>query len=92
MSAANDLAERRARLVAAADLERLKIGLAWRDVRHAFAPVPDVGRRSPMRSFVVRAIGFALPIVGIRRVGRTLRVAGAAIAIWRVVRAWRSPG
>jgi hypothetical protein len=45
-----------------------------------------------MRSFIVRAIGFALPIIGIRRMGRTLRVAGTAIAIWRVVHAWRSPG
>ena len=32
MSNATDLAEKRARLVAAADLERLKLGLAWRDI------------------------------------------------------------
>ena len=92
MSEAADLAERRARLVAAADLERLKIGLAWRDVRHAIAPAPDVSRRSRFRPYVVGAIRYGLPLLGIRRMGRLLRVAGTALVIWRATRAWRSLG
>ena len=92
MSADLDLAERRARLVAAADLERMKLGLAWRDVRHAIAPIPDVGRRSRVRPYVVRAIGFALPLVGMRRMGKTLRIAGLALAIWRATQAWHRLG
>ena len=92
MSDAADLAERRARLVAAADLERLKLGLAWRDVRRAIAPPPDLARRSRVRPYVVRAIGLALPLMGFRRMGRVLRVAGAALAIWRATRAWRALG
>ena len=44
MSNATDLAEKRARLVAAADLERLKLGLAWRDVRVAIASVSSSAR------------------------------------------------
>ena len=90
MSADLDLAERLARLVAAADLERLKLGLAWRDVKNAVAPIPDVGRRSRFRPYVVRAIGYALPLIGMRRMGRTLRIAGAALAVWRAARAWQS--
>ena len=92
MSGALDLEERRARLVAAAELERLKLGLAWRDVKHAIAPIPDVGRRSRVRPYVVRAIGFALPLVGMARMGRMLRIAGAALAVWRAARMWQGHG
>jgi len=90
MSAATDLGERRARLVAAADLERMKLELAWRDVKRAIAPAPDIGRRARVRPYVVRAVGFALPVLGFRRMGRLLRVGGAALAIWRASRAWRN--
>ena len=89
MSAELDLAERRARLVAAADLERMKLAIAFRDVRRAIAPVPDIARRARVRPYVVRAVGYALPLIGFRRMGRMLRFAGAALAIWRASRAWR---
>ena len=89
MSVSSDLAEKRARLVAAADLERMKLGLAWHGIRVAIAPAPDVDRRSRVRPYVVRAIGFALPVLGYRRMGRTLRTAGAVLAIWRAATAWR---
>ena len=90
MSIAADLAEKRARLVATADLERMKLGLAWHEVRVAIAPAPDVGRRSRVRPYVVRALGFALPLLGYPRMGRALRTAGAVLAIWRAATAWRS--
>ena len=70
MSVDIDLSERREWLVAASDLERLKLSLAWRDVRHAIAPPPDIGRRARFRPYVVSAIGYALPLVGYRRIGR----------------------
>lgn len=89
MNATEDLIERRARLVAAADLQRLKLGLAWRDARLAIAPTPDAARRSRMRPYVMRAMGIALPVIGFRRMGRVLRTAGAALAIWRAATAWR---
>ena len=54
-----------------------------------FMPMPDVGRRARVRPYVVRAVGYALPLLGFRRMGRMLRVAGAALAIWRASRAWR---
>jgi len=89
MSGATDLGERRARLVAAADLERMRLALAWRDLRREIAPPPDPARRSRVRPYVVRAVGYALPLLGFRRVGRALRIAGAALAVWRATRAWR---
>ena len=84
-----DLLERRARLVAAADLERMRLALAWRDAKRAIAPRPDPGRRAHLRPYVVRAFGYALPLLGFRRMGRVLRFAGAALAVWRATRAWR---
>lgn len=86
MNGMADLDERRARLVASADLERLKIGVAWHDVRAALAPSSDPGR---MRPFVLRTIGFALPLLGYRRMGRTLRVIAVGVAVWRAMTAWR---
>lgn len=90
MSVSSDLAEKRARLVAATDLERMKLRLAWHDIRVSIAPAPDADRRSRVRPYVLRAIGFALPVVGYRRMGRALRTAAAALAIWRAATAWRS--
>jgi len=90
VSVSSDLAEKRARLVATADLERMKLALAWHDIRVAIAPAPDADRRGRVRPYVMRAIGFALPVIGYRRMGRTLRIAGAALAIWRAATAWRN--
>ena len=84
-----DLEERRARLVAACDLDRMRLALAWRDARRAIAPPIDPARRARFRPYVVRAIGFALPLLGFRRMGRVLRVAGAGLAVWRATSAWR---
>jgi hypothetical protein len=89
VSDALDLTERRARLVAACDLERMRVALAWRDTRRAILPPADPRRQARFRPYVVRAVGYALPFVGFRRMGRVLRVAGAALALWRASRAWR---
>ena len=86
MNGTTDLDERRVRLVAAADLERLKLGVAWHDVRTAIAPAPGPRR---LRPFVLRTIGFALPLLGYRRMGKTLRMVAVGVAVWRTLTAWR---
>ncbi len=87
MSGPLDLDERRDRLVATADLERLRLGVAWHDVRNAIAPPSDPRR---LRPFVLRTIGFALPLLGYRRMGKTLRMLAIGVAVWRTVTAWRN--
>jgi hypothetical protein len=86
MSVAPDLDEQRVRLVAACSLERVKLGVAWHDVRRAIAPPSHPGRLRPV---VLRTIGYALPLLGYRRMGRTLRILAVGVAIWRAVTAWR---
>lgn len=86
MSGPSDLDEQRVRLVAACSLERVKLGVAWHDVRRAIAPPSQPGR---LRPAVLRTIGYALPLLGYRRMGRTLRILAVGVAIWRAVTAWR---
>ncbi|MCC7114788.1 MAG: hypothetical protein IT520_10445 [Burkholderiales bacterium] len=86
---ADDLAEKRARLVAASELERLRMAGAWRDARLALSPPADPARRTRVRPWVVRAVGYALPVFGYRRLGRALQVAGIGLAIYRAFGSWR---
>lgn len=87
MSRGADLDDQRARLVAACSLERVKLGLAWHDMRRAVS-LPTNSRE--LRPFVLRSVAYALPLLGYRRMGKTLRVLAIGLAIWRTVAAWRS--
>lgn len=87
MTAASDLDDKRMRLVAACDLERVKVRLAWQDVRGAVAPQTGLRRARP---WVLRTIGYALPLVGYRRMGTALRFAAVGLAVWRAVSSWRA--
>lgn len=86
----DDLAERKARLVAQSDLQRMQALLAWHTARRFVAP-PGAGERSSMsRSIASTMVGFALPLVGAGRLRgalRTLSIVGAVLRIWR---AWRT--
>ena len=87
MSGPSTLEDRRTRLVAACDLERVNLRLAWQDVRGAVAP--EVGARRA-RPWVLRTIGYALPLIGYRRMGTALRFAAVGLAVWRAVSSWRA--
>jgi hypothetical protein len=52
----------------------------------------DAARRARARPRVMRAVDFALPVMGYRRMGRALRTAGAARSIWRENGDWRAFG
>lgn len=87
MTGTTDLDDKRLRLVAACDLERMKLRLAWEDVRGAVAP--RIGGHR-VRPWVLRALGYALPLVGYRRMGTTLRVLAIGVAVWRAATSWRA--
>ena len=90
MSSRDELSERRARLVAQCELERMRVHAAFRDAENALLPASDPLRRARVRPWVVRLVGLALPLVGFHRLGRMLRVAGTGLAVYRAVSGWRS--
>lgn len=90
MSARAELAERRARLVAQCELERMRVRAAFHDAETALLPPADPLRRARLRPWVVRLVGIALPLVGFHRLGRMLRVAGTGLAVYRAISSWRS--
>lgn len=86
----DDLAERKARLVAQSDLQRMQALLAWHTARRIVAP-PSTGERSAMsRSVAATVIGLALPLVGAGRLRGVLRTLSIAATVLRVWRAWRA--
>jgi hypothetical protein len=86
---AQTLADRKALLVARADLDRARIALAVQEVRAIVSPRPEPDRLEAYRSKAKWALGLAIPLLGRRRLGRWLRVASLALVAFRVARAWR---
>ena len=62
-----DLAERKARLVAQSDLQRMQAMLAWHTIRRAVSPPPPSERSPASRSVATTIIGLALPLFGAGR-------------------------
>jgi hypothetical protein len=90
MSTLDDLADRKAILVATAELQRLEMTLAWRDIRGAVSPAPSPDRALWARPKVAAFLSFALPLVGARRLGRAVRLLSFGLMALRAVRGWRS--
>ena len=90
MKAASDLAERKARLIAQSDLQRMQAMLAWHSARRIIAP-PRAADRSPMaRSIATTLIGMALPLLGPGRMRGILRTFSIAATGLRLFRSWRA--
>jgi hypothetical protein len=90
MTPPDSLAERKARLVAQSDLQRMQAMLAWHTARSIMSP-PAAGERSGMsRSIATTLIGIALPLIGARKLRGTMRVLTVAATALRLFRAWRA--
>ena len=84
------LARRKSLLVAQSHLHRLQAGMAWYDVKQVVSPPrapPDRGDRA--RSFAATLMFLAIPVVGLARLGRIMRVLSASVMVMRVVRGFR---
>jgi len=90
MTPAPDLAERKARLVAQSDLQRMQALLAWHSARHIIAPPAPAERSKASRSIAATIISLALPLAGRGRLRRVLRTLSIAATVLRVFRAWRA--
>lgn len=89
MSREADLAERKARLVAQSDLQRMQALLAWHTARRIVAPPAPAERSGMSRSVATTLIGLALPLVGAGKLRSTLRTLSTIATVLRVWRAWR---
>jgi hypothetical protein len=90
MTTAVDLAERKARLIAQSDLQRMQALLAFHEAKRMVSP-PAPAERSPMsRSIAATLIGLALPLVGNRRLRGMLRYVSLLATALRVFRSWRN--
>jgi hypothetical protein len=85
-----DHAARKALLVAQADLSRLKIALAWRDLRRSVAPPAPEDRSERARRIAGYLVRYFAPLLGRSRFGRTIRVASLAWSAMRFWRGWRA--
>jgi hypothetical protein len=89
MNGRDNLAERKALLIAQADLQRMQAAAAWRDARRIVSPpARPVGSRR-VRSAMAMLMGVAVPVVGVGRLRRFVRGVSIAITIFRVIRGLR---
>ena len=82
------LAERKALLVSRAELDRMRLTAAARDVQEIVLPQRG-GADSGRRASAAMLIGVAAPVLGMPRLARWLRAATMALTIYRIARQWR---
>ncbi|MEO8508271.1 MAG: hypothetical protein ABI593_11630 [Betaproteobacteria bacterium] len=90
MNAAAELAERKARLIAQSDLQRMQAMLAWHAARRIVSPPAPAERSKSSRSIATTLIGIALPLAGVGRLRGVLRTLSIFAMGMRLFRAWRA--
>ena len=88
-----DLARRKSLLIAQSHLHRLQARMAWHDVKEVIAPAHLAPTRgSHVRSIAATLVGIAVPVLGLSRLGRIMRVVSIGMMVMRVVRGLRRRG
>lgn len=90
MTSLDRLADRKALLTATADLQRLEMAIAWREIKGVIRPAGSMERSAWARPKVAAFLGFALPLFGARRLGRVVRLLSFGVMALRAVRSWRA--
>ena len=84
------LAERRAQLVTRAHIDRARLSLAVHQVHAIVFPAPDPARSPRLRPAAAAVVGLALPLLGLTRFARLVRIASYALTAYRIARNWNS--
>lgn len=90
MKSSNALAERKARLVARSDLQRMQALLAWHSARKIISPPAPAQRSAQSRSIAATLIGIALPLFGPGKMRSALRTLSLVATGLRLFRSWRA--
>jgi hypothetical protein len=88
-----EIAQRKALLASRSELERMQITLLVHDLHERIAlPPRDEDRAGPGRAGRIAAavVGIGVPLLGRRRLARTLRFASIGLTALRIARNWRS--
>jgi len=78
-------------LIAQAELQRIKLGLAWHDMRQSIWPAIIPPLKSAARGTAGHVLGFALPVFGMARAGRIVRLLSIAVSAYRLLRGFARP-
>ncbi len=81
-------ADEKALLAMRADLDRLRVALAVRDIRALVGP-SGADRLEGLRPFAATFVRLAGPALGGARLARWVRIASLAMVAGRVVRNWK---
>lgn len=84
------LAERKALLVTRANLDRVRVRFAVHEIVAIVSPPRRARRASALRPAAATIAGILVPLIGMTRLARWLRVASMAITVVRVVRNWNA--
>jgi hypothetical protein len=82
----SSIADRKALLLARAELDRLRVVVAVHEVRSVVAPGGSLGGRRPLAAIIVQ---IAAPLFGMTRLARWMRIASVVMIAIRVARDWR---
>ena len=82
------LAERKALLATRSQLDRVRMTLAVHEIRAIIHPTSDPARSAALRPTAAMIVGFAAPLLGMRRIARWVRFASMALTVFRIARSW----
>ena len=83
------IADRKALLIAHAELDRSKVSLAVLEVRSIIAPAPAAERLARLRPGAATILSVMAPMLGANRVTRLLRFVSFALMALRIARSWK---
>ncbi|MEO8346676.1 MAG: hypothetical protein ABI607_13375 [Betaproteobacteria bacterium] len=84
------LTRRKELLVAQAHLHRLQARMAWHDITQIVAPPHLAPPRGHLRSIATTLVGVGIPLLGLGRMGRIMRVVSIGMMVMRIVRGFRT--
>ena len=84
------LARRKELLIAQAHLHRLQARMAWHDIKEIVAPPHLAPPRGHVRSIATTLVGVGIPLLGLARMGRVMRVVSVGMMVMRIVRGFRT--
>ena len=90
MTARTDIAARKSLLAARAELDRMELSLAVRELQETLLPSGGSQRLALRHPALAWLVGVAVPLLGAGRLGRIVRTVSIALAAVRILRAWRA--